>query len=557
MNRTRLGALARQRRPGVKLDAFEPQRHMPQRFGHNAYTAGSRSHPDLWRWQPFPGSADSDLLPDLPTIRSRSRDLARNDGVAEGAVQTQTDNIVGTGLRLCATPDYKLLGRDKAWAEEWSNGVEALWRTWWGTRDCDAARSLTGDGLTTQVFRSAFLNGEALALPLWIDDPRPKAFRTRLQMIEPDRLSNPNFEPNTSVLRGGIEIDAYGAPVAYHIRKAHPGDSYMMAGFDLFVWDRIPAETDWGRLRVIHAHDRERTAQSRGKPSLASSMRKFKVLGDLTGAELKATLVNAMVAMVTESSMGEEALVELLSANTEALSQYQRGLSERKRSAINFPEGGGMVVPLALGEKFSSFSPARPSNNFEAFVTMLFRHIAAGLNMPYELLLKDFSKTNYSSARAALNEAWRFFKGRRAWLGTYWLQPVYELWLEDAISKELIDAPDFYDNRAAYARCRWIGPGRGYIDPLKEAQASRERIDSLTSTHEQECAEQGLDWEEVFEQRAAEQARMKELGLEMPAITSRIAGPGEVDPGAGGQGSDNPPDGGTQQNEPASAGSAY
>jgi hypothetical protein len=80
--------------------------------------------------------------------------------------------------------------------------------------------------------------------------------------------------------------------------------------------------------------------------------------------------------------------------------------------------------------------------------------IAAGLNIPYELLLKDFSKTNYSSARAALLEAWRFFRGRRKWLISYWCQPFFELWLEEEVMQGRIEAPDFYEKRALYCRTK-------------------------------------------------------------------------------------------------------
>lgn len=486
-------------------------RRVAPRASAESYTAGSLTHPDMSRWMPFPGSADADLLPELGTIVSRARDLARNHGVAEGALQTITDNVVGIGLRLCAQPDYRLLGYDKAWAEEWSNQVEALWRTWAESIDCDAARSLTFAGLTVQVFRSAWLNGEGLALPLWLPQPETR-FATRLQAIEPDRLSNPNDRRDSARLRGGIEIDDFGAPLAYWIRKTHPGDWISGMGVAAGEWERVPARTAWGRARVLHVHDKERAGQSRGKPSLSSVMRQFKVLGDFQNAELKAAVVNAMVAVITESALSQDALVDLLGGSSDALTQYQEALSQRKQSSIDF--NAGLILPLGLGEKFSGFSPARPSNAYEPFVTTVFRHIATGLNIPYELLMKDFSKTNYSSARAALLEAWRFFKGRREWLATYWARPVYELWLEEAVGQGLVEAPDFYANRAAWCRCRWIGTGRGWVDPVKEAQAAQIRMDIGVSTLEAECAEQGLDWEEVLEQRATEQERMRALGLE-------------------------------------------
>lgn len=147
------------------------------------------------------------------------------------------------------------------------------------------------------------------------------------------------------------------------------------------------------------------------------------------------------------------------------------------------------------------------------FVENVLRHIGTGLNIPLELLMKDFSKTNYSSARAALIEAWRFFNGRRSWIINYWAKPVFELWLEESVNRGLIEAPNFYEKKAAWCRCKWIGPGRGWVDPVKEAQASQIRMESGLSTLEDECASQGLDWEEVLMQRVRELKRMRELGL--------------------------------------------
>ena len=46
------------------------------------------------------GSADADLLPALPELRNRSRDLARNNPLAGGAINTVVTNVIGTGRRL-------------------------------------------------------------------------------------------------------------------------------------------------------------------------------------------------------------------------------------------------------------------------------------------------------------------------------------------------------------------------------------------------------------------------------------------------------------------------
>jgi lambda family phage portal protein len=219
-------------------------------------------------------------------------------------------------------------------------------------------------------------------------------------------------------------------------------------------------------------------------------------------------VVNSMIAAFIETPLSGEQIAELF-GTPEKLNA--------SRAAWEVKLEGASVIPLHPGDKLSAFTPSRPNDAFAPFVEAVLRYIGTGLNLPYELLMKDFSKTNYSSARAALLEAWRYFTGRREWLATYWASPVYELWLEEAVARGEVEAPGYYDRPGAYAACRWIGPGRGWIDPMKEAQASGERIRNYVSTYEREAAEQGLDWEEVAEQLAREQAFMQKLGLNVAA----------------------------------------
>lgn len=481
-----------------------------------AYTAASRSHADMRAWQPSLGSPDGDMIREQPVIASRSRDLLRNHGVANGALQTLTDNILGTGLWLAPKPDFKRLGKSEAWANEWSEVVKSLWKEWADTSHCDAGRTLTLDGLATLAFRGAFYNGDAVALPIWMPEAYAPCY-TRIQLIESDRLSNPMNQPDRPNLRGGVETDEFGAPVAYYVQRAHPGDRLIAYSGNDFArsmeWERIPAFTAWGRRRVIHLHDKERAGQTRAVPALSSVLRQFKVLGDYQSAELKAAVVNAMVAMVTESTMSQEQIFELFQADEDLLNTFGENMMKQNRSGVEYTAGG--IVPLQMGEKLSAFTPARPSTAFDAFTTSVFRHIATGLNIPYELLMKDFSKTNYSSARASLLEAFRFFTGRRNAMSLQFYQPIYELFLEEKIDRGEIEAPDFYKLRAAYSAARWYGPGRGWVDPVKEGQAAILRIQNNLSTLEIECAEQGNDWQEVLRQNAREKAMKAELGLDV------------------------------------------
>lgn len=476
----------------------------------SAYDGASHTDLALSGWNPGMVSPDAALLPELDTLSSRSLDLARNNGLMSGAMQTKRDNIIGAVLRLAATPDYRLLGWTPERAREWGNMTEAHFRSWADTTECDAARSLNLLGLSLQALSMGMLAGDAVALPLWkpISGMR---WNTRLSMIHPARLSTPPGMEGQQGLRKGIEFDRDGAPVAYHFQKVNPGDGIYLNGEDatrLTQWERVPAYTSWGRRRVLHLSDKENTGQSRGKPIVAAVMREFHMAGKYSQNELQASLANSLVAAFLESDLDQDSASALFGDNPRE--QWAQSVSDAR--SIGKLQGAA-VIPLPAGAKLSTFTPGRPNAAFEAFMLAVLRHIAAGMNMPYELLLKDFSKSNYSSARAALLEAWRYFHGRRRWLVDYWLRPIYELWLEEAVNAGVVDAPDFYENRYAYTRCRFIFGGRGYVDPVKEAQASAMRMANGLSTMEQECAEQGLDYEEVLDQQQIEQQMRAARGL--------------------------------------------
>jgi lambda family phage portal protein len=471
-----------------------------------AYSGASIQRKELADWLPLREPADTELLPEQGTLVARSRDLGRNHGIASSAIQVLIDNVVGTGLRLAAVPDYEALGRDKAWQQKWARRTESLWRAYADSQEFDAARRMNFHQMTTMVLRTTLISGEVFALPLWLKG-RSSGFATSYQLLEGDRISNPDYRPNTETLRSGIEISEYGEPLAYYVRKAGKDDYWLTPGFYLFsgTWERIPARTEWGRKRVLHVYDADRVDQSRGKPVLTPVMEQFKMFDHYQRTELQSAIVNALVAAVIETPMEQSAISELMGGDPNA---YLARKNEWKTRLA-----GGAMIPLYPGDKLSPFAPSRPSTQYPAFVSNVERNIAAGLNMPYELMLKDFTETNYSSARAALLEAWRFFMQRRKWLSETWAQQVYRLWLEEAVNAGLIDAPDFYDQYAFWTQSRWIGPGRGWIDPVKEAQAAVVRMNSGISTLELECAEQGYDWQDNTEQRAREFARMKELGI--------------------------------------------
>ena len=465
-----------------------------------AYYAADTTSRELRSWTPGIDDPDAELEFERDTLVSRSRDLTRNTGVASGYQQTNEDSVVGTQFRLSARPDYKALGKTKQWADKLARVIEAKWRLYAESTECDAARLHNFHGLTKQVLNSGLTDGEALALPLWF---RNRKVHTVVQLVDTDRLSTPAGELNSKNLRNGVEINQYNEEIAFHIRKAHPGRVFnAFNAAEDNQWTRIPARTRFNRRRVLHIFDPKRVGQHRAPPKLTSVMGDFKQLDHYQKFELKAAIANSMIAAFIETGLDAEAISEMFN------SDYREFTDGRKEWEAKLT--GGAVIPLYPGDKLHAFTPSRPATGYGDYVESMLRNIAAGASVPYELLMKDFSKTNYSSARAAILEGWRFYMGRRKWLSDFWATPVYTLWFEEMVNSGEIKVDDFYDAIPAYTKCRWIGGGRGWVDEEKEANSAVMRMKAKLSTLEQENANQGNDWEEVIEQQEIEDIRVME-----------------------------------------------
>ena len=157
------------------------------------------------------------------------------------------------------------------------------------------------------------------------------------------------------------------------------------------------------------------------------------------------------------------------------------------------------------------------------FEASLLRYIAANLDVSYEQLSKDYSETNYSSARAAMLETWKAMQARKRAVADKFANMVYKLWLEEALGKGMIssmpnNAPNFYEglNGDAYANATWLGSAFGQIDELKETQAATLRVKNHLSNLEYEYGRQGKDWRKSLRQIARERKFMESLDIPLP-----------------------------------------
>ncbi|HDK41692.1 MAG TPA: phage portal protein [Nitrospirae bacterium] len=484
-----------------------------------AYTGGSKRRRSLSEWKPGGGSADADLLPDLPTLAERSRDLIRNNPLAAGAINTKVTNVIGTGLKLTPSLDRDVLNLTEKQADAWEANTEREWRLFTETKECDLARGLNWDGLTGLAYRQAKENGEALAIMRRIKRGFTP-YTLRIQLVEADRLANADIQPDTKCLAGGIRKDENGAPIEYHILKQHPGSKF---GYSR-EWTKVPAYgAKTGLANVLHLYKPLRPGQSRGIPDLAPVIEPLKQLGRYTEAELMAAVVAGMFTVFIKTDSGEGEL-NPFEPTTE---------SGGKSSDDDYKLGNGAIVGLAQGENIETADPKRPNTAFDPFTMAILRQIGTALELPFEILIKHFTKS-YSAARAALLEAWKYFKSERKWITDYFCNPVYEIWMYEAVAIGRIAAPGFLTDpviRRAYLGAEWIGPGKGMIDEKKEIEAAEKKVEMGVSTLKEVTAELvGGDWEKKHPQSVKEHNKRKKDGLTPSTSSGQAAAAVSVDP---------------------------
>lgn len=508
-----------------------PRSSKPEMLG-GAHEGASKFANELATWHPPVVSADKEIGSEKVLLDARGRDMIRNDGYAAGATAVWQDSVVGGQFRLNAAPDYEMLGLTEEWAEEFQNFVEKKFSLWAeSSRNWpDATRTLNFTGLVRLAIASFLYTGEILATAEWArKSTRP--YRTMIQLIDPDRLSNPDGVGDSRTMKRGVEKDQYGAPIAYHIRRAHPSEYNDNARYE---FRRVPAFQPWGRKTVIHIFEPLRIDQSRGVAAMVSVLKQMKMTKKYQDIVLQNAVVNATYAATIESELPSEAVYEMLGAgnsNTDAfIANYLSQISTYASSAKNLHIDGAKIPHLFPGTKLKMQNAASPGGVGSNFEESLLRHIAASLGLSYEQFSRDYTKTNYSSARASMAETWKHMNAKKAMVADRFANAVYMLWLEEELSKGEVPlppgAPNFWDglNAEAYSKCTWIGASRGQIDEKKETEAAVMRIERGLSTYERECAQLGQDFREVFAQRAREKKLMDSYGLEFGEPKPATAG---------------------------------
>lgn len=462
------------------------------------------------------GSPREDIDENNYTLRQRGRMLAISAPIATSAIKTNRTNTIGLGLKLNPRPDKDILGLTSESAKEWQKRVKAEFNLWASKkRNCDATSMNDFYEMQQLCFYSWLASGDVLILRKQ-KDVQNCPYSLKLHVIEADRCSTPgsalvyglNMTEGKAVngnrIYDGVEVDKDGAVVAYWIRNTYP---YQMTA-ESTQWNRVEAYgTNTGLPNVIHIMNSERPDQYRGVTYLAPVIEQILQLRRYTESELMAAVVESFFTAFIKT----EADTDMSGMPFNEIGDGQPGNEDELSYDPNEYElGPGVINVMNPGESVEFADPKRPAAGFENFFKAVCKQCGAALEIPADLLMKEFN-ASYSASRAALMEAWKSFKMYRQWFISGFCKPVYEIWLSEAVARGRINAPGFFDDpliREAWLGSEWIGPSQGQLDPIKEVNAEILAVQHGFTTHEAATARlNGSDWDSNMDQLEMERQK--------------------------------------------------
>jgi lambda family phage portal protein len=294
-------------------------------------------------------------------------------------------------------------------------------------------------------------------------------------------------------IQQGIETNAWGRPVAYHVFRTNPIESSTSAM--RAVTKRLPAD------RVLHLANRHRIRQLRGVSLFASVLNRFDDLKDYEESERIAAKVAASMAAFIKKGTPD---------------LYDPGDGSTTADMRQMKFRPGMVFDdLRPGEDIGMIDTNRPNPNLETYRSGQLKAIAAAAGTTYSSAAKTYDGT-YSAQRQELVEGWSSYQTlSNEFIGAI-VRPIYERFVAMALLSGQIRKPADVTIESLDDAI-YIAPQMPWIDPKKEAEAWGMQEDRAYISGPEIIRKRGGNPLDVLEQQARWRQEKEARGIPLDA----------------------------------------
>lgn len=431
-------------------------------------------------------SANAENERSAVSLRVQARHLEENLDIASGALDVLVNNIVGAGIQ----PEPQVEMRDGELADEFNRSLLRLWDDW--IYSPEVTRQHDYYTLQQMACRSWLRDGEMFAQHV-IGTLPTLDHRTvvpySLECLEADFVP---MDLMRDKIVQGIELNAWGAPVAYHAYKSHPGDGTSWAA----ETKRVAAE------RMVHLKFVKRLHQLRGISVFAPVLIRMDDIKEIDESERVAARVAA--AMAAFIKKGTPDIYEPPEVSADGTVQNRQ---------LEFVPG--MVFDdLQPGEDVGTINPNRPNNALIPFRDSQLRSAAAGLGTSYSSLSRNYNGT-YSAQRQELVEQYVNYRRLSGNFVFRWCQPVWDNFIDAMRASGALAIPREINLTTIYNATHTVPP-MPWIDPVKEVTAAQLAEERMYTSRTRIIRQRGDNPDQVNREIQRDRAEREKRGL-MPA----------------------------------------
>lgn len=449
----------------------------------------------LRMWRPPSSGPNYSIAHDVPVLRSRARDAARNDPWEGAALDKLDANGIATGIQA------KMINGTDAQ----KRAVKLLWNAF--MEECDADGVLDGYGLQALAWREWNEAGEVFGRLRYRNLSDGLQVPLQVQVIESELCPSDLYTraSNGNVVKAGIEFNAIGKRVAYWMYREHPGDEqFSFRGRDLV---RVPAD------QIIHLYRPLRAGQIRGIPEQAATLVRMFKRENMENAVLdRQQLANLFTGFLTKNVNPEELPENVV----DDLSTDDSGHQET--DADDTPLIGlepGTMVELPTGYKPEFSQPPAPNLDYQAYLRQQLLAHAARRGVPYEVLTGDLTNVSDRALRLILNEFRRLLEMRQ-WLFfiPQWCARIRREFFDVShLARKLPEIGDYAERPLFYQETLYVPEGWPYSHPVQDVVADIKAIRAGLDSRQATQLRAGNDPEEIDRQQAEDNARADAAGL--------------------------------------------
>lgn len=449
-------------------------------------------------------------------LRVRSWQAYLESDIAQTILKKYTLWVIDCGLRLKSSPSKMVFPTE---SEKFNEETEMRFNVWAKSKHASYNGMSTVNELAKETFKNAKIGGDCLVVLRYVNGI------VKVQIIDGAHISSPlGGITLDGRIRDGVEVDANGKHIAYHVCTS------------MGNYERIPAINEASGMTVAFLvyGQRYRIDSMRGMPVIATCLETIKKIerykeAAVGSAEERQKIVYQIVhGAISDGSsplVGQTAKAYNVDAQTADLPVDYAGQQLSNSVAASTNKQTINMTPGAKLEQLES----RNEMFFKEFYSTNADIVCSAVGIPPNVAFSIYNDS-FSASRAATKDWDHTITVERDDFQTQFYQNLYNFWLYIEILKNNIQAPGYILAKSkgdfmtveAYQICRFTGPLFPHIDPLKEAKAEREKLGSLglhlplTTVEQSVETLNGGDSDSTMEQFAEELGYAKTLGIEIP-----------------------------------------